>query len=141
MLVGQGDYELAIQAGLYGLARARQLGLARQLAAPIAGNLAESLTCTGRWDEAIEIADEVLSLDMPPLGRFHALIIRGQIAVARGDEETAARMVAEVRTLPVGMRAETQRTLPLAELEIDGRALPETSLARWPRRPRSCTAT
>jgi DNA-binding CsgD family transcriptional regulator/tetratricopeptide (TPR) repeat protein len=121
VLVGQGDYELAIQAGRDGLARARQLGLARQLAVPIAGNLAESLTCTGRWDEAIEIADEVLSLDMPPLGRFHALIIRGQIAMARGDEETAARMVAEVRTLPAGMRAETQRTLPLAELEIDGR--------------------
>ena len=61
VLEGRGSYELAIQAGQEGLARARQLGLARQIAAPIAGNLAESLTSAGRWDEALEIADEVLT--------------------------------------------------------------------------------
>src|SRR5438270_9535190 len=55
VLEGQGRHELAIQAGRAGLTRARQLGLGRQVAAPIAGKLAESLTSAGRWDEALEI--------------------------------------------------------------------------------------
>jgi DNA-binding CsgD family transcriptional regulator/tetratricopeptide (TPR) repeat protein len=120
-LEGSGRHELAIPAGREGLARARQLGLGRQIAAPIAGNLAESLTSAGRWDEAVEILDEVLSLDLPPLGRFGPLVIRAQIAVARGDEETAGRMLAELRSLPAGVRAESQRLLALARLDIDGR--------------------
>ena len=63
-LEGGGRHELAIPAGREGLARARQLGLGRQIAASIAGNLAESLTSAGRWDEAVEILDEVLALDL-----------------------------------------------------------------------------
>jgi DNA-binding CsgD family transcriptional regulator len=120
-LEGGGRHELAIPAGREGLARARQLGLGRQIAAPIAGNLAESLTSAGRWDEAVEILDEVLGLDLPPLGRFAPLVVRAQIAAARGDEETAGRMLGELRSLPAGVRAESQRQLLLARLEIDGR--------------------
>jgi DNA-binding CsgD family transcriptional regulator len=71
VLEGRGSHGLAIAAGQDGLTRARQLGLARQVAAPIAGRLAESLTSAGRWDEALEILEEVLSLDQPPLGRAH----------------------------------------------------------------------
>jgi len=100
VLEGRGRHELAIQAGREGLARARQLGLARQIAAPIAGNLAESLTSAGRWDEALEILDEVLGLDLPPLGRFAPLLGRGQIAIARGDLEAASRTLHELRSLP-----------------------------------------
>jgi DNA-binding CsgD family transcriptional regulator len=120
-LEGSGRHELAIQAGREGLARARQLGLGRQIAAPIAGNLAESLTSAGRWDEALEILDEVLGLELPPLGRFSPLEIRAQIAVARGEEETAERTLDDLRSLPVGVQAESQRLFPLARLEIDCR--------------------
>ena len=60
---------------------------ARQIAAPIAGNLAESLTSAGRWTRRLEILDEVLGLDLPPLGRFGPLVIRAQIAVARGTRK------------------------------------------------------
>jgi len=120
-LEGGGRHELAIPAGREGLARARQLGLGRQIAAPIAGNLAESLTSAGRWDEALEILDEVLGLDLPPLGRFGPLVVRAHIAVARGDDETAERMLAELRTLPAGVQAESQRLHSLARLEIDAR--------------------
>ena len=118
VLEGRGSHELAIAAGQDGLARARQLGLARQVAAPIAGKLAESLTSAGRWDEALEILDEVLSLDQPPLGRAHPLLVRGQIAVARGDLETAEHSLGELRALPAGLHAEAQYALPLARLEI-----------------------
>jgi DNA-binding CsgD family transcriptional regulator len=120
-LEGSGRHELAIPAGREGLARARQLGLGRQIAAPIAGNLAESLTSAGRWDEALEILDEVLGLDLSPLGRFGPLVIRAQIAVARGDQETAERMLDELRSLPAGVQAESQRLLSLARIEIDAR--------------------
>lgn len=120
-LEGSGRHALAIPAGREGLARARQLGLGRQIAAPIAGNLAESLTSAGRWDEALEILDEVLGLDLSPLGRFGPLVIRAQIAVARGDQETAERMLDELRSLPAGVQAESQRLLSLARVEIDAR--------------------
>jgi DNA-binding CsgD family transcriptional regulator/tetratricopeptide (TPR) repeat protein len=118
VLEGRGSHELAIAAGRDGLARARQLGLARQLAAPIAGKYAESLASVGRWDEALEILEEVLSLDQPPLGRVHPLLVRGQIAVARGDLEIAERTLGELRVLPAGLHAEAQYALPLARLEI-----------------------
>ena len=121
VLEGSGSHELAIQAGRDGVARARQLGLARQVAAPIAGKLAESLTSAGRWDEALEILEEILALDQPPLGRAHPLLVRGQIAVARGDLETAERTLGELRALPSGLHAEAQYALRLARLEIDYR--------------------
>ena len=69
VLEGRGDHERAIQAGREGLARARQLGLARFAATPIGHNLAESLTSAGRWDEALEIIAEALGLDPAPEGR------------------------------------------------------------------------
>ena len=118
-LEGLGRSGLAIQAGREGLARARQLGLARQIAVPIAGNLAESLISAGRWDEAREILDEVLGLDLPALGRFAPLLGRAQIAVARGEQETAAGTLRELRSLPAGVQAESQRELPVIRLEID----------------------
>jgi ATP/maltotriose-dependent transcriptional regulator MalT len=145
----QGSHELAIQAGREGLARARQLGLGRQAAAPIAGKLAESLTSVGRWDEALEILDEILSLDQPPLGRAHPLLARGLIQLARGDLDTAARTIGELRSLPAGLHAEAQYAFPLARLEIGyrlatgdlvgalsaARALPHHNLRDDPRYP------
>ena len=119
VLERRGDHERAVAAGREGLARARQLGLTRQIAAPIAGNLAESLASTGSWDEALEILDEVLCQDLPALGRFAPLMVRGQIALARGEREAAARTLADLRSLPIGVHAESQRTLALTELQID----------------------
>ena len=119
ILEGRGSHDLAIQAGRDGLARARQLGLARQIAAPIAGNLAESLTSTGRWDEALEILEEILSLDLPPRGRVHPLLARAEIALGRGDLGTAERTLSQLRALPAGARAEAHYSLPLARLDID----------------------
>ena len=48
-------------------------------------------------------------------------MIRAHIAVARGDYETAERTLDELRSLPAGVQAESQRLLSLARLEIDGR--------------------
>lgn len=116
-----GRHELAIEFSRDGLTRARQLGLGRQIAAPIAANLAESLTSAGRWDEAVEILEEILSLDQPPLGRAGSLLVRGGIAARRGDLETAGQALAELRALPAGLYAESHFAFPLAQLEIDTR--------------------
>lgn len=122
VLEGLGRHQDAVKLGRDGLARARQLGLARQIAAPIASNLAESLTSAGRWDEALEVLEEILALDLPSLGRVHALLARGQIAVARGDTKTAASTIGELRSLPpAGIAREAHYALPLAQLEIDCR--------------------
>ena len=121
VLGDRGSNAEAIQLGRQGLARARQLGLARQIAAPIAGNLAEALIAAGRWAEALEILDEILSLDQPPLGRAHPLLARGQVAVARGDVDSAVAIAGEVRSLPAGIHHEGHYAYPLAQLEIDCR--------------------
>ena len=116
-----GEHERAIQAGREGLARAGQLGLARYSATPIAGNLAESLTSAARWDEALEVVTDALALDPAPWGRGLLLFLRGQIALARGEPGTAARIVQELGALVAGAQEETQQSLPLARLEIDCR--------------------
>ena len=119
-LEGRGEHEAAIRAGREDLTRARQLGLSRYATAPIAGNLAESLTSAGRWDEALEVVEEGLSLDPAPFSRVFLLECRGQISLARGDLETAAGIVKELRALPA-TDTEPQWALPLARLDIQVR--------------------
>jgi DNA-binding CsgD family transcriptional regulator/tetratricopeptide (TPR) repeat protein len=114
VLEGRGDHERAIQAAREGQARARQLGLARYAAAPLAYNLAESLTSAGRWDEALEILTEALSLDPAPEARASLLVLRGRIAVARGEHDTAARIMRQLGPPPAGAQAATQLALPVA---------------------------
>ena len=116
LLEARGDHEAAIRAGREDLARAEQLGLARYVTAPVAGNLAESLTSAGRWDEALEVVDQ--AMDLAPFGREYPLFCRGQIAVARGDHDVAAGIVRELRSLPLA-EGDTQRVLPLARLDIE----------------------
>jgi tetratricopeptide (TPR) repeat protein len=119
-LEARGEHETAIEAGRDALRRAGQLGLARYVTAPIAGNLAESLVSAGRWGEALEIIDDGLSRDLAPFERECMLACRGQIAAARGDQGTAARMVEELRSLPA-TDTETHLALPLTRLDSEVR--------------------
>jgi DNA-binding CsgD family transcriptional regulator/tetratricopeptide (TPR) repeat protein len=119
-LEGRGEHERAIQASEEGLARAKQLGLARYVAAPLAENLAESLTSAGRWDEGLEVIEEALGLDPAPFGRAFLLVLRGQIAVARGEQETAAQIMRQLSSQPSGSQ-ESQIALPMARLTIEFR--------------------
>jgi len=115
-LEARGEHEAAIRAGREDLARARQLGLSRYGTAPVAGNLAESLASAGRWDEAVTVIEEGLALDPPPFVRWFLLACRAEIAVARGEAETAARLLRELDSLPA-LVAEMHRVLPLARLD------------------------
>ena len=116
VLEGRGDHERAIQAGREGLARARQLGLARFAATPIGPNLAASLTSAGRWDEALETIEEALGLDPAPEGRAYLLLLRGWIAVARGELDTAAGIMRQLRPPPAGAQGGAQAATQLALL-------------------------
>ena len=131
-----------IRAGHEDLARARQLGLARYVTAPIAGNLAESLTSAGRWDEALEVIREALGLDPAPFGRGLLLVLPGRIAVARGEQETAAQIVAAACA-----RCPPRMQRPTARCRSPGWTI-QTSCSRratwpepWPPRARSRGAT
>ena len=121
MLEGRGDHERAIQAGREGLARARQLGLGRFPTAPLVGYTAESLTSAGRWDEALQVISDGLSLDLAPRGRAFLLVLRGWIAVARGEQETAAPIVEQLHTLLRSRQANTPLAPPTAILTIEVR--------------------
>ena len=121
MLEGRGDHEGAIQVGREGLARARQLGLGRFPTAPLVGYTAESLTSAGRWDEALQVISDGLSLDLAPRGSAFLLVLRGRIAVARGEQETAARIVEQLHTLLRSRQANTLLAPPTAILTIEVR--------------------
>jgi ATP/maltotriose-dependent transcriptional regulator MalT len=112
----------------------------------LASNLAESLTSAGRWDQALQVVGEVLDLDPAPRGQVFLLELRGQIAAARGEHDTAARIVQQLHRQPVSTHDQTMM-LPLACLEIEVRlaqgdlaaalAAARTALARQPgARPR-----
>ena len=120
VLEGRGEHERAIQAAREGQVRARQLGLARYAAAPLAYNLAESLTSAGRWDEALEVLQEALSLDPAPEARTSLLMLHGRIAVARGEYDTVAQIMWQLRPPSGGgcVRV-TQLALPLACLTTE----------------------
>ena len=119
LLESRGDHERAIWTGREGMARAKQLCLAR-FAHVLTQNLAESLTSAGRWDEALQVVEELLALDPPPRGRIFLLLLRGQIAIARGELENAARMVQQLHLQPIGTQSQTF-TLPVACLATEVR--------------------
>ena len=119
VLERQGEHEQAVQAGEEAYDRSRQLALTRSEGALIAQKLAESLTSAGQWDEALGIVDEALSRSPAPAWRALLLLVRWQVAVARGDLGTAEETRQELRLLSAGATAEIQRTLPMARLEIE----------------------
>jgi DNA-binding CsgD family transcriptional regulator len=93
LLQGAGRHELAAAAARRGLAAAARAGLSRTFGPTHAGNLAEALFCLGRWDEAAEIVEHALESDPAPSLRAYLLVLRGTIALARGDLPVAEAAV------------------------------------------------
>ena len=115
----RGRHDAAIRAGREDLARARRLGLSRY--AVIAGNLAESLISAGRWDEAVEVLGEAFGVDPAPFVREFLLLLRGQIAVARGEQAAAAQILAELGSLRTGAHVDEESALMGDRLAIEYR--------------------
>jgi len=84
-----------------------------------AGNLAEALIALGRWDEATETIDHALGQSPPPNPHAYLLVLRGSIALARGDLDLARTCAGYAREVFTGATPYAQDHLLLVRLEID----------------------
>jgi DNA-binding CsgD family transcriptional regulator/tetratricopeptide (TPR) repeat protein len=119
LLQAAGRYEQAAEAARHGLATAAEAGLARTYGPTHAGNLAEALIALGHWDEAIETIEH--TLDLTPVPSLHAylLVLRGTIALARGDLDLAQAAADYARDVFTRGTPNAQDYLLLVRLEAD----------------------
>ncbi|EJN05554.1 AAA family ATPase [Phyllobacterium sp. YR531] len=115
----QGNRTEALSEGRYAIKRTAEFGQARYMGARIAQRLFASLFCSGEWDEALDILDEVLMLNPAPLGRMQLLLCNVEIAVARGENEKAEQLLAELQTLPDGPQQRPERSMLTARLKLE----------------------
>jgi ATP/maltotriose-dependent transcriptional regulator MalT len=127
-LEGRGEHERAIVVAQDGFTRSRRVGMVRTQGTLVAGNRAEPLISLGRWDEAIDVLGEALDLDPPSSLRAYLLLLRGRIAVARGDRKTALPVLAELAGKVTGLQTDIQQLVPIDTLVIQWR-LAEGDLA------------
>jgi DNA-binding CsgD family transcriptional regulator/tetratricopeptide (TPR) repeat protein len=89
VLQGAGRHEEAVTVARLGIAQADEFGLGRTTGTIMGFNTAEPLVSLGRWDEALQVLDQVRERN--PLRRhlnnLHGLT--GEVHLARGDLATA----------------------------------------------------
>jgi DNA-binding CsgD family transcriptional regulator len=93
-LEAAGQSAEAVEVAAKGWAIAKEVGRARLNGPFLAGNMTESLVSLGRWDEALTVADECLSINPAPALHGFLLVHQGTIALARGDLATVERTLA-----------------------------------------------
>jgi ATP/maltotriose-dependent transcriptional regulator MalT len=98
---------------------ATRAGLARTSGPIHAGNLAEALIALGHWDEATEMIEH--SLDLAPTPSLHAYlnVLRGTIALARGDLDLARACTDYAHDVFTRGTSYAQDYLLLVRLEVD----------------------
>jgi DNA-binding CsgD family transcriptional regulator/tetratricopeptide (TPR) repeat protein len=94
-----GRSEDAVALAIEGEKLARQYGRYRHQGVFIANNRAEALESLGRWDEAIELVDGATKMGPSLRNRWHLLRVRADIAIARGEQDVAQNLLAEVGAL------------------------------------------
>ncbi|MEU8976206.1 AAA family ATPase [Streptomyces monashensis] len=113
VLQSAGRYEQAVESAQCGLAAASRAGLSRTFGPTHAANIAEALIATGRWDEATETLDHSLELAPAPSFRAYLLVLRGSIALARGDLPLAESAAAFAHGVFSWGTSDAQDLLPL----------------------------
>ncbi len=91
-----GRSEEGVQLAVEGDRLAKRYGRMRAQGAFIANNRAEALEALGRWDEALDVSARALTMEPPRQNRWHLLRVRADIAIARGEEDTAKQILTEV---------------------------------------------
>lgn len=119
VLQGAGRHEQAAAAARSGLNVAMQAGLPRTAGPTHAGNLAEALISLGRWDEATEIVEHALELMPTPSLRAYLLVLRGAVALARGDLAVAEAATEYAHDVFTRGTSYAQDHLLLVDLEVD----------------------
>jgi DNA-binding CsgD family transcriptional regulator len=120
LLEGAGEHELAVEAARRGVADTDSQYLARELRSLLAVNQAEPLLALGRWDEALQVAEGARDIQLAalPLHRAMLRVVKGRIALARGDAAAAAEAVSAAGELLRGSPYEDQHQLPFGALSI-----------------------
>ncbi|MES9541807.1 AAA family ATPase [Actinomadura sp. NPDC000600] len=119
LLQGFGRYEEAAAVARRGLRAAAEAGLSRTSGPAHAGNLAEALTALGRWDEANETIEHALGHAPSPGLHAYLLVLRGTIALARGDTPLAVTCSEYAREVFTRGTAYAQDRLLLTHLEVE----------------------
>ena len=120
LLEGAGEHELAVAAARRGLAGADERYIGPASRSLLAINQVEPLFALGRWDEAIEVADEARELQFTslPLHRSTLTVLAGRIALARGDAGAATEAAATAAELLRGSPYADDYQLPLGLLQV-----------------------
>jgi DNA-binding CsgD family transcriptional regulator len=120
LLEGAGEHQRAFEAARDGIASADAQRLSRSSGSLLSINEAEPLLALGRWDEMIAVADGALDIYYTPVPGYRALIqiLKGNVALARGDTDAAAQASAAAEDLVRSAAYKYQNALPLARLQI-----------------------
>jgi ATP/maltotriose-dependent transcriptional regulator MalT len=96
---GAGEPEKSVKVARQGLDLAKRTGRVRTDGAFVASNLTESLLSLGRWDEALEVCEQVLEFN--PARRVHVWLqlYQARIMLARGDLDLSGQALRAVRKL------------------------------------------
>jgi DNA-binding CsgD family transcriptional regulator len=120
LLEGAGAHERAFEAARAGIVSADAHSLSRTSGSVLSINQAEPLLALGRWGEAVQVVDGALDLSRTPRPSHRALlqIVKGTIALARGDADQAGHAAALANSLLRDNSFKHQNRLPLARLQI-----------------------
>jgi DNA-binding NarL/FixJ family response regulator len=120
LLEGAGEHERAVEAARWGAAGQDVQYVVRANRSLLMVNQAEPLLALGRWDEALQVAEEAREFQLAslPLHRAFMQVIKARIALARGDGDAAAEATSSAAELLQGLEYEDQYQFPFAVLEI-----------------------
>ena len=123
LLEGAGEHELAAEAARRGLSVEDSGYVAFASLSLLTINRVEPLVALGRWDEAIRLAEGTrdLQLAAAPMHRATLEVMKGRIALARGDSRAAAEAMSSAAELLRGAPQEDEHQLPFGALEIAAR--------------------
>ncbi|BDU00757.1 helix-turn-helix transcriptional regulator [Nocardia sputorum] len=99
LLVSAGADEAAIAAIQQGLRAAHESYRFAEAAPILLVKWAQALTALGRWNEALDLIDESLTEQLPPLSTAALLLCHARIMLARGDDEAATTSAANAQPL------------------------------------------
>jgi ATP/maltotriose-dependent transcriptional regulator MalT len=131
-LEADGRHAEALEVALEGLEVSRRSGLLRHHGGFLYGNAAESLLSMGRWDEAEQMLNDGIALDVIGVESTHVRGVLGSLALWRGDMAAAASHLRKSRAVLARQYRGAQYTVPLDRIEAElalGEGRPEDAVA------------
>ncbi|MFG2073201.1 helix-turn-helix transcriptional regulator [Nonomuraea maritima] len=117
-LEGAGRHERAAQVAREGIEEAARHGSARTSGTFLAINLAEPLVSLGRWDEALRVIEQAVSLAPPAPYRASLEGFAMDIALARGQYDRAEALLASSRGVVSRATSREQHLFPYLCREV-----------------------